>query len=246
LIPLAAKKFEIIDNYKGREGFFTEGFTLDDTRNKNGWRTTWEAIKLSGMDSIGRPGIEFLKCVGSVCDRDHTNGITYKENMSVQELFRESNIIDAKFDESTHTMTSIDEILSNDFVKKIETEAVKFISPSIWPIQWEKVGEEDGRDLIDVHRFRFLHRAYIDDPAFGEKARIYTTCSGHGSKCKLQFNASLSADAGSNNISHIQEIPIITRHLGKLMLSFEKQKCTPCQNAKLNYKMKKIQSQLKN
>lgn len=160
--------------------------------------------------------------------------------MSVQELYRESNIIDCKFDESSKTMSSIEEILTESFAKKIETKAVKYISPSIWPLSWKKVGEENGIDLIDVYIFRFLHRAYVDNPAFGEKARIYATCHGHGSECKMQFNAA----ANDDNLSHLQEIPIITRHMGNLFFTHDRPKCTPCQNNRLNYKIGKIKQQI--
>lgn len=272
MIPFTAKTFTVLDSYNGIDGMFVEGFLLSDKRNKNGWRATWESIQKYYTDFMGRPGIEYFKCKGSQCDRDHTVGTTYRKNMSAQELYRESNIIDLRIDEKTHTLSAVEHILTKSFAEKIKKGKVKYRSPSLWPISQSiiEIEKSTGRIIRDVSAWLALHIAYVDNPAFGDTAKLYTSCEGHGDKCRYHFKSSSSAQAekisSASVSSSLDQIPELIMHNNQLIFTSpsslvsnselmtpptaaqgnSRNSCTPCQSKKLNYKYKKIREELAN
>lgn len=207
----------ILDNWKGREGPFYKGFLLNTKRNKNGWRVTKESIELDMADFINHPGV-YMKKNGIP---DHPGGQTYKENMSNQELYRVSNIIDLDWDPITETLYSIEEPIDEDFKTLYEAGKINFRSPGIWPVKMRHVGTtEDGRPALDVDRFRALHTAYIDDPAFGDEARTVSTCDADGITCKMRLFAKSEALA-ADELAPLMQVPLIRKTLN--------QRYTPCQ-----------------
>ena len=159
-----------LKEWKDSKGNFAKIFLINDQRNKNEWRATWESIKKNAQDFIGKPGIEYTKCVDGECDLDHTDASTYAQNLKVQEQFRVSTIIDIILDENTHTAFAIHEINDDTFAKKLQREEVKYVSPSIWPKQgqYEIIGKKaNGELVIDVFSWYGLHSAFVNKPAFG-------------------------------------------------------------------------------
>ena len=120
---------EILDNFEGRTGKFIKGFLLNDKRNKNGWKVSWEAIKKYAADWINHPGIYFLP--GG--EPDHTDGETYRENMQRQEGYRVVNIVSVTPDEISHALNYVGEILDDDFEKDYDAGLINMTSPGIWP-----------------------------------------------------------------------------------------------------------------
>ena len=204
-----------LTSWKNRKGSYAKVFLLNDQRNKNGWRVTWESIKKNASDFIGRPGIEYVKCEGTVCDLDHTDGTTYEQNLKVQEQYRVSTIVDYVLDEATHTAYAIHQINSKGFAKKLSQKLIRYVSPSIWPKHgaYEILGKNtDGRPLVDVYDWKAIHSAWVTKPAFGDDAKIVAQCDGTGHDCKLQLSASEEDPLGP-----LKEIPLLVRHKHKLL-----------------------------
>ncbi len=72
----ASTGIEILDEFKGEQGKFIKTFAFNTKRNKNGWRVIWDSIKKRISDFLDKPGIKFVKCEGTICDLDHTEGAT--------------------------------------------------------------------------------------------------------------------------------------------------------------------------
>ncbi len=221
-------EYELLDNYKGRDGKFIKGFLLNDKRNKNGWKVTWESILKYASDFINHPGIYYE----SGGEPDHTDGRTYKENMANQEDWRVVNIIDVMADESTHTLNYVGEIIDDDFEKLWLDGEINMTSPAVWPEDMQQVGTmPSGRPILDVTRWRALHVAYINEPAYGEDAFTLATCDGDGESCKVRLSAKASdvenktadeiRELFANDLSPLQQIPLIRATLNNIY--------TPCE-----------------
>jgi len=184
----ASSHIEVLDEYEGESGQFLKTFAINDKRNKNGWRATWEGIRKNIETFKGKPGIEFVKCDEDGCDLDHTEAQTEEMSLQVQEPFRVTTIVGFTFDESTHTAYFIDKVNDPDFYQKVKSLEIKYVSPSIWPKAggYEIVGQmENGMPMIDVWEWSGLHKAYVNKPAFGDDAKITATCEGHDCPVKL-------------------------------------------------------------
>lgn len=179
----ASAGIQVLDEYNGRKGQFVKTFALNDKRNKNGWRVTWDSIKKYISDFIDKPGIEFTKCENSICDLDHTDAATYQKSLEVQEDFRKTNIIDYTLDENARTAYFIHEVLDPEFYAKLDNGEIKYVSPSIWPKSGEYtiLGKmPNGLPMLDVYGWMALHDAFVNNPAFGDDAKITATCEGEG------------------------------------------------------------------
>jgi len=205
---VALSKGELLDNYKGRSGKFIKGFLLNDKRNKNGWRVTWDSILTHAPDFINHPGTYFVKDG----EQDHPDGATYKDNMRNQEDYRVVNIVDVMIDEDTHTLNYVGEVLDDDFAERYDEGRINMTSPGIWPEKYEVVGEMDnGRPMLDVFHWRALHIAYVNDPAYDTDAHTISTCDGDGHTCKIALSANTKVTA--SDLAPLQEIPLIRKTL---------------------------------
>lgn len=203
---------DILDNYKGRDGKFIKGFLLNTKRNKNGWKVDWEGILKYASDFINHPGIRFFN--GGT--PDHTDGKTYRENMVNQEEFRVVNIVDVIPDPLTETLSYVGEILDEDFEKEWEAGKIDKTSPAIWPEDLEQVGTmENGAPMLDVYKWRALHQAYIDEPAYGDDAFTISTCDGDGEACKIRLSAKTNGKGlcANDNLGPLMEVPLIKKKL---------------------------------
>lgn len=197
----ANEEIRTLDEYEGEKGMFVETFAINDIRNKNGWRATWEGIKKYLSTFKGKPGIEFIKCEADGCDLDHTEAQTEELSLQVQEPYRQTTIIGTKLDEQTHTGYFVHKVHDREFFEKLRRKEIKGVSPSIWPKAggFEIIGYEGARPLIDVWEWSGLHDAFVNKPAFGDEARITAICEGDNCPVKLlsakEKTVQLTADA---------------------------------------------------
>jgi len=224
LVALATSKdgheYEILNNYEGRVGIFIKGFLMNDKRNKNGWRVTWEGIKKYASDFVNHPGIWYETGSGP----DHTGGDSYRENMSNQENYRVVNIVDVMVDEDTKTLNYVGEILDMDFEQLWREDKINMTSPAVWPIEMKEVGKmPDGRPMLDVFVFRALHVAYIDEPAYGEDANTISVCDGDGIACQVRLSAKTNGGGlcADDNLAPLMEVPLIKKKLQSTYSSCE-------------------------
>jgi len=205
--------FDILDNFEGRSGKFIKGFLLNTKRNKNGWKVSWDSIKKNASDFINHPGIYYEPTED---EPDHTGGRTYRENMANQEGFRVVNIVSVSLDEAGQTLNYVGEILDEDFEALWEAGKINMTSPAVWPEEMEQVGTmENGAPMLDVDKWRALHIAYINDPAYGDDAVTLATCDGEGEACRIRLSAKNNPCGlcAQNDLAPLQEVPLIRRKL---------------------------------
>lgn len=218
---LYLKAAEIVGTYEeweGRKGKFIKTFALNDKRNKNGWRVTWASIKKHIASFLGQPGIEYVKCEGSVCDLDHTEGTTFEQSLAVQEAYRVTTLIDFYLDDANHTAYFIHEVHDDEFYQKAKAGEIKYVSPAVWPLPggYDILGKQDnGLPIVDVHEWKGLHDAFVNKPAFGDEAKVTATCEGEGCQLRLLSAADLSGPA--DELAPIKTVPILVRHKDKLV-----------------------------
>lgn len=217
-VTVGGHEYELLNNFEGREGKFIKGFLMNDQRNANGWRVTWESIVKYASDFVNHPGIWYQTSEGP----DHTGGGSYRENMSNQENYRVVNIVSVMVDEETRTLNYVGEILDEEFAKLWESGKINMTSPAVWPEDMKVVGKmENGRDKLDVYIWRALHVAYIDEPAYGDNAYTISTCDGDGIACKVRLAAKEVSGGliANDNLAPLQEIPLIKKHLNSMYTS---------------------------
>ena len=160
---------------------YVRTWLIDDKRNGNDWRVSWNAIKRDVPTYIGRPGIEYFACGAKGCRRDHIRAPRFGEQIRVQEPYRKSTIVGYDLDEASHTAYAISEIHDAEFAGRIERGEIKYISPALWPdsehtlVTKNTITEEK---MIDTTKIRGTHFSYVDEPAYGTKARIEAMCTG--------------------------------------------------------------------
>jgi hypothetical protein len=212
----ASAGIEFLDEYNGEKGQFVKTFALNDQRNKNGWRVTWESIKnnISDFSKNARPGIEYVKCENSICDLDHIDSSTYQKSLEIQEPFRKTTIIDYTLDENTHTSFFIHRVEDPEFFTKLQSQEIRFVSPAIWPISGEYtiLGQmPNGLPKLDVYGWLALHDAFVNNPAFGDEAKIVATCEGEGCQMRL-LTAKEKKNLSADELAPLEQIPILVRH----------------------------------
>ena len=180
----AATRFEVLDEFEGEKGTFIRSFLISDKLNLNDWEVTAEANRLDGPDFVGKPGIEFFR----EGRRDHTVGNTYNEALNLQEPFAKARIRKVLGTETGEKLEQISRIFDDEIIQKIRTKEIEFVSPAIFPQSVEDVEiivKPDGGHIHRVHRYRALHYAFVNEPAFGPEARIGEICDGPDCVMKL-------------------------------------------------------------
>jgi len=179
----------ILTEWNGREGKFVRTFGINDTRNNNEWRSTWQGILDNIKKSLGRPGIEFEKCTEAGCGLEHVEAESLEENYQKQKPFEVTNIIDYVIDDDTHSVDLIHEVHDDEFWEKLKDGSIKYVSPMIWPNNGGAESKGTGRadlPVIDAWDYEWVHTAFLEkDPAFGEIANVKTTCE--GKNCGIQL-----------------------------------------------------------
>ena len=199
----ASSQIQVLNEYDGQPGLYLKTFALNTKRNKNGWRVTWDSIKKNIGDFIGMPGILYNKCIGTVCDLDHTEGTTYEASVEAQKDYITTQIIDYTLDEQNETGYVIHKVNDpdGDFAKQVMGGEIKYVSPSVWPIQgsYDVNGTTDnGLPMIDAYDWKPIHIAFVNDPAFGDDAKITATCEGQNCQMRLLSARELSTEKRNN------------------------------------------------
>lgn len=215
----------LFTSWKGREGKFVRTFGMNSERNKNEWRATWDSIKKYIHTALEFPGIEYEVCKADGCDLDHVEAETFEENIAKQKPYERTKIIDYILDEETESADLIHEVFDDDFWGKLQRREIKYVSPLIWPLfnGVKILGKgRAGLPIIDTDKWKFVHDAFLkNNPAYGtDIATVKTMCDGKDCDVKLLAHI-LQADtttANSENISHLQEIPLLYKHKGQLIL----------------------------
>lgn len=229
----------ILTEWNGTKGKFLKTFGMNNKRNKNEWRAPWSGIVENAKTAIGMPGIAYEKCVEGKCGLDHVEADTFEETVEKQKPFKVTEIKDYTLNEDKSQVDFIHEVVDDEFWEKVKSGKIKYVSPMIWPATggYDIVGM--GRDnipQIDAFHWQFVHHAFLEEnPAFGKDANISVMCEGEGCPVKLlsakevkearlfgdKKDAKLFGDistANAENLSHLQEIPLLIRHKGKLHL----------------------------
>ncbi len=225
LLAKEIPKSNLFTNWKGREGRFVRTFGMNSQRNKNEWRATWESIKKYIHTALEFPGIEYEVCKAEGCDLDHVEADTFEENVAKQKPFERTKIIDYVLDEENESADLIHEVFDDSFWQKLQKREIKYVSPLIWPLAngVKILGQgRAGLPIIDTDKWKFVHDAFLkNSPAFGDDiATVKTMCEGKHCDVKL-LSAKLSGEttiANQENISHLQEVPLLYKHKGQLIL----------------------------
>jgi len=163
-----SNRLQLLENFKGKEGFFIKVFFINDKINGNDWRVTWDAIKQDISDVVGLP-------IVTLGDLDHPSAAT-------QDFFAKGYIIHYILHEDTHTVEIIARIFDEEIKQGIRDGTLKFVSPAVVPRDSLSVEKIDGIDVL--HRFVPLHLAIVARPAYGRiVARLHDVCTGTGEFC---------------------------------------------------------------
>lgn len=225
LLAKEISESNLFTNWKGKEGKFVRTFGMNSERNKNEWRATWGSIKKYIHTALDFPGIEYEVCKDNKCDLDHVEADTFEENVTKQKPFERTKIIDYIINEKEESVDLVHEVINDIFWKKLQNKEIKYVSPLIWPLPngVKVLGRgRAGLPIIDTNAWKFVHHAFLKNaPAYGDNiATVKTMCEGKDCDIKL-LQGKLLADtivANQDNISHLQEIPLLYKHKGQLIL----------------------------
>ena len=201
----AATEFEFEENEKG---FFVHAFLISNRVNANNWMVTSEANRLDGEDFVGKPDIVFVNDKGI---RDHTTGKTLEESRRIQEPFRKGTIQTVKGTDKGNRLTTTSKIIDADTIAKIKSGEIKFVSPAIFPKTLEDVEivrTGANSHIHIVHRYNALHRAFVDEPAYGVDAAIGPTCEGKTEDCLVRLQQ-IHAGIGDDEVDPLRTIPLV-------------------------------------
>jgi len=169
---------------------------------------TAEANKLDGHEFVGKPDIVFWKDG----KRDHTTGPTYEKSLEVQEPYRKGTMQKVMGTDTGIKLTTISKITDPETQDKIRKKEIKFVSPAVFPRSLEDVEiirTSENSHIHILHRYRALHRAFVDEPAYGPDATIGPTCEGDGHECLLKLQQ-LKAGIGDDDVEPIRQRKIIS------------------------------------
>jgi len=194
-----AQLFEVLDQFKGREGLFIKGFFVDDTLNANNWRVTDEAkerdIK-TGMetDYFGKTAPIILRNDFGHPPDDSDDIVTE------QEPDRVGDFIGVGIDPNTKHAFFVAQITKVKGIKAIQDGKVSFLSPSLRSLS--EFHTFDGE--IVITRFKINHVALVKEPAFGkDKAQIRGHCAGTPEVCLVQLSNVSATFQGSIDSSRV-------------------------------------------
>jgi len=193
---------EILEKYRGRNGFFIKKYLIGAEFNKNEWRTPWDAIKKDVYNFEGKP-------VVLTPARDHPR-------VSVQDDYAIGEIIEVGLDETKQIAWQVSQIFDKKAQKLIREKKVRYGSPTVLKYSDETTIENklgNGRVQTTLHRFIPAHDALVGDPAYGKQVDfIPAICDGNGVGCSLKL-MEVSASVNSDNVDQLTIVPFVKKTL---------------------------------
>lgn len=167
---------------------YVKAFLIDDTTNGNFWKIPNEYMKKYSNAFIGRPLIrhpsgghpDYVKEAAISDGNDDDNSI--RDILRYQDHFKIGEIIDVNYetrkDDPKKKAWFATIRMTNDYAtSNLKSGAFSnFVSPQIYDIEGSN-SNEPTKDFIP------LHLAIVDEPAFGDRAKIRGICTGSGIKC---------------------------------------------------------------
>lgn len=150
-------------------------FFANDEFNGNGWRLTWPSIRECIHTAIGGHGVMLTDCDWRGCAHVHPD--EHSPNHCEDDIPRQgrnsvARVVDYELDNVTRTAWLIMETDNAEFIRMLQAGDVRYVSPGVCPIVEDAVPMGPYGVLLTEHRWRFLHVAFVDTPAYGEIARV--------------------------------------------------------------------------
>ena len=166
---------------------YIKAFLMDDTVNKNYWHIPTNVMKKYASSFIGRPFIyhpsgnhpDYFK-EGAKHDSDQSAFIS--DILDIQDRYRIGDIIDVTYEPikeqpDKKAWFSTIKITNKDVLSQIKSGAVSmYVSPQVYDLKGSAPNEK-------TTEFIPLHLAIVNEPAYGDKARIKAQCNGSGVTC---------------------------------------------------------------
>lgn len=158
---------------------------MDDTINKNFWHVPTNAMKKYATSFIKRPWIihpsgdhpQYLK-EGVM----HNSATFIDDVLNVQEKYKAGEIIDVTYeqvkeDPSKKAWFATVKVTNKEVLNRIKSGSISpYVSPQIYDLS-KALPNEPTTEFIP------LHIATVNEPAYGNIARIRATCNGSGPTC---------------------------------------------------------------
>ena len=171
---------------------FGKTFLINDQRNNQGWKVSWESIERRHASFVGTAGTEFKVCSAfDGCRLDHlpagTKGYLDDVDRGFKEGHPPTRVVATQLDASTKTAYAIHRAITDEGAQKIRNGNLRYVSPGIRPDPEQLTASisPEGRLNIDVGDWRGLHLAWVDRGAYGPVASTYGTCE--GDRCDEQL-----------------------------------------------------------
>ena len=158
---------------------------MDETVNKNFWHVPTNSMKKYASSFISRPWIvhpsgdhpQYIK-EGVV----HDSPTLIDDILDVQNRYKAGDIIDVTYEPNKDRPNTMGwyatvKVTNQDIYNKIKSGAMSpYVSPQIYDLSKAEPGQP-------TTQFIPLHIATVNEPAYGNIARIRASCSGTGSSC---------------------------------------------------------------
>lgn len=152
---------------------FLKAFSIDATKNVNGWKVTSASIPKNIKSGIGAP----LVLDQNYDHPEWLDGKSLIDNARYQERFRIGTITDVQ--EKDGVWDAIVEVTDPLAKEAIEKEEIPFyVSPRL-------LYNPDTQNPENLEEWVLFHLAVVDKPAFGSKAAFKGLCYGDGEQCKV-------------------------------------------------------------
>ncbi len=188
---------------------YIKAFLMDDTVNKNYWHVPDKVMKKYATSFIGRPWIVHPS-------GDHPNYIkegvlhdspTFIEDiLEVQNRYKGGDIIDVtheniKEDPSKKGWYVTIKVTNPAAIERLKSGSISpYVSPQIYDLSKAMPGEP-------TTEFIPLHIATVDEPAYGNVARVKASCNGSGPACITALkSAALQVVSAIDNSSFLKKL----------------------------------------
>ena len=203
---LKRRQITIMLSAKDDKDMYLRTWLINGERNNNDWRVPWESVKKYARTFVGKHGIAYRKCdERGMCSLDHTRGDQYDKAVEHQNQHKVTDIIGVEFDEGSQDAYAIHRVTDPSFGEKVKTGQIRYVSPSIWPDKEHintTINTETLEMFIDTTKWKAMHHAFVDNPAYGSKASIRGICEGTETECTTKLTENPDAP-GSEGMSQM-------------------------------------------